>query len=159
MKFKKAIRVFALVIAVCTGLYAQGQSKSAQAAPDVSGEWQGKITTLRIVVNLDKVADGALSGKLISVDQGNVTIPIDAATFQSESSTLHLELKRIGAVYEGKLGPDGSEINGTWQQSGNSLPLVFRRPGAAAKTTLKPVTVGKIPFTPCRTVDGNSEGL
>lgn len=159
MKFKQAIRVFALWSAVFAGIFAQGQSKSAPAAPDVSGEWQGKLTTLRINVTIDKAADGALSGKMLSVDQGNVTFAIDAVTFQNESSTLRLDMKSIGAVYEGKLNADGSEINGTWQQSGNSLPMVLRRPGAAAKTTLKPVTIGKVPFTPCRTADGNNEGL
>src|SRR5437660_9560442 len=107
------VRVSALLMALCTGLYAQNQSKSV---PDVSGEWQGKISTLRLVVNIDKAADGALSGKLTSLDQGNVTIPIDTVTFQNESSTLRLELKQIGAVYEGKLGQDDTEMNGTWQQ-------------------------------------------
>lgn len=159
MKFKLAIRVFALWIAVFAGIFAQGQPKSAQAAPDVSGEWQGKLTTLRLNLTVDKAADGALSGKMLSPDQGNVTFAIDAVTFQNQSNTLHLDMKSIGAVYEGKLDQDGTEINGTWQQSGNSLPLIFRRPGAAAKTTLKPTTIGKIPFTPCRSVDGNSEGL
>ena len=161
MHLKQAIRVFALITTLCLGATAQDQPKSAQtkAVTDVSGEWQGKITTLRLIVNLDKAADGALSGKLTSLDQGNIIIPIDAVVFQNESGTLRLELKRIGAVYEGKLGPDGTEINGTWQQGGNSLPLVFRRPGASAKTSLKAATIGKIPFTPCPTQDGNSEGL
>jgi hypothetical protein len=33
----------------------------------------------------------------------------------------------IGAVYEGKLNGDGSEITGQWQQGGNSWPLDFKR--------------------------------
>ncbi len=133
----------------------------AQAADvhSITGEWQGMVARLHLIVKIEQAADGTLSGKLTSVDQGNITIPIDAITF-APSTGLRLELKSIAAVYEGKLSADGSELVGTWQQAGNSLSLSFHRPGAAAeKPTLKPKTLGSIPLQPCRTVDGNTEGL
>src|SRR5437016_5879158 len=151
-----------LIFVLGLAAFAQNQpakSADAKSAPDVSGEWQGKITNLRLILNINKAGDGALGGTLQSLDQGNVTIPIQTVSFQQSSGTLRLELKLVGAVYEGKLNDDGSEIAGSWQQGGSSTALVFRRPGAAAKTTLKPVTIGKVPLTPCRTPDGNSEGL
>jgi hypothetical protein len=112
-----------------------------------------------LVVKIDQAADGTLSGKPTSVDQGNVTIPIDAVSLTPDGA-LTLELKRIGAAYEAKLSDDGKELIGTWKQGGNSVPLALHRPGAAAeKPTLKAKTLGRIPFEPCRTGDGNTEGL
>src|SRR5947208_5040550 len=102
----------------------------------VLGEWQGAIAKLRLALKLDRAADGAVSGNLVSLDQGNVTIPIETVSFQNVA--LRLEMKLIGAVYEGKLSEDGADIGGTWQQGGNTIPLVFRRPGAAAVSRLKP---------------------
>lgn len=125
----------------------------------VAGEWQGMVSRLHLVVKIDQAADGTLSGKLISVDQGNVTIPIDAVSFTPDGA-LELDLKSIGAAYEAKLSDDGKELIGTWKQGGNSVPLSLHRPGASAeKLTLKAKTLGRIPFEPCRTVDGNTEGL
>jgi pimeloyl-ACP methyl ester carboxylesterase len=137
-----------------------GPQSAAPAGVDhsgIGGEWQGAITRLRLVIKIDQGPDGALKGTLTSLDQGNVTLPIDVVSFDA-GGALRLELKRIGAVYEGKL--NGTEITGTWQQSGNTLPLVLRRPGAAAAAfTLKPRTLGRVALEPCRTPDGNTEGL
>jgi pimeloyl-ACP methyl ester carboxylesterase len=124
----------------------------------IAGEWQGVIAKLRLNVKIDQGQNGALTGKLMSVDQGNITIPIDSVTVTA--NTVRLEMTSIRASYEGKLNAAGSEIAGTWQQGGNNLPLVFRRPGAAAAGfTLKPRTIGRVPLEPCRTADGNTEGL
>ncbi|HET7871907.1 MAG TPA: hypothetical protein VFL42_05305, partial [Terriglobales bacterium] len=117
----------------------------------IAGEWQGMIAKLRLNVKIDQGQDGALTGQLTSLDQGNVTIPIDSITFTS--NTVRLEMKAIRASYEGKLNSAGSEIAGGWQQGGNNIPLVFRRPGAAAAFTLKPRTIGHVPLGPCRTAD------
>src|ERR1700691_705633 len=134
---------------------------TAQAADvrRVTGEWQGMVSRLHLIVKIEQASDGTLSGKLTSVDQGNVTIPIDTVSF-APGGTLQLELKSVHAAYTAKLSDDGSELIGTWQQGGNSVPLSLHRPGAAAdKPTLKSRTLGRIPFEPCRTVDGNTEGL
>jgi pimeloyl-ACP methyl ester carboxylesterase len=147
----------------------QPQSQATAAAPaapaqaadahSITGGWQGTVAGQHLIVKIEQAADGTLTGKLISVDQGNVTLPIDTVSF-APAAGLRLELKSIGAVYEGKLSADGSELAGTWQQGGNSLPLSFHRPGAIAnKSTLKPRTLGSISLEPCRTADGNTEGL
>jgi pimeloyl-ACP methyl ester carboxylesterase len=155
-----------LVGASLSSASAPQQSQANSPAPvqaadahSITGEWQGMVARLRLNVKIEQAADGTLSGKLTSVDQGNITIPIDAVTF-SPSAGLRLELKSIGAVYEGKLSADGSGLVGTWQQGGNSIALSFHRPGATAeKPTLKARTLGSVPLQPCRTVDGNTEGL
>ena len=125
----------------------------------ITGEWQGMVATQHLIVNIEQAADGTFTGKLTAVDQGNVTIPIDVVSF-TPGGTLHLELKSIGAAYEAKVSDDGSQLMGTWQQGGQSVPLSLHRPGASAdKLTLKPRTLGRIPLEPCRTVDSNTEGL
>ena len=133
----------------------------AQAADSnsLTGEWQGMISRLHLIVKIDQATGGTFTGKLTSVDQGNVTLPFDSVTL-SPDRTVRLELKSAGAVYEGKLGAGGGEITGTWLQGGNSIPLVLRRPGTAtAAFTLKPRTIGSVAFQPCRSADGNTEGL
>ena len=142
------------------------QSQANSAAPaqaadahTISGEWRGIVAGQHLTIMIGEAADGSLTGKLISVDQGNITIPIDTVSF-APAAGLRLEMKSIGAIYEGKLSADGSEVAGTWQQSGNSLPLSLHRPGATAnKPTLKPRTLGSVSLEPCRTADGNTEGL
>lgn len=125
----------------------------------ITGEWQGTIGRQHMVVRIDQPPAGPMNGTLIVLDQGNASLPIDIVSFD-ESRALRLELKRLGAVYEGMLSADESEITGTWQQGGTSVPLVLRRPGAAAgRLSLKPRKQGRIAFDPCRTSDGNVEAL
>src|SRR5215510_11135818 len=132
----------------------------AQAATgqSITGEWQGIVSKLHLTLKIEQAADGSFTAKLTSVDQGNVTLPVDIVSF-APTAALRLELKNVGAVYEGKLSEDRSELGGTWAQGGASVPLSFRRPGAAAKSTLKPRTLGSVTLDPCRTADGNMEGL
>jgi pimeloyl-ACP methyl ester carboxylesterase len=147
-----------LFVQAPSGVNSSPQSRTADAH-SIAGEWQGMVSRLHLIVKIEQTADGSFTAKLTSVDQGNVTIPIDVVSF-SPANVLRLELRSIGAVYEGKLSDDGSEVAGTWQQGGNSIPLKLHRPGAAAtKPTLKPKTQGSIALEPCRTSDGNTEGL
>jgi pimeloyl-ACP methyl ester carboxylesterase len=154
-----------VLITILFTLAAVGASQTAPAVAQsttgrsVAGEWQGMVSRLHLVVKIDQAADGTLSGKLTSVDQGNVTIPIDAVSLTPDGA-LKLDLKSAGAAYEAKLSDDGKQLIGTWKQGGNSVPLSLHRPGASAeKLTLKAKTLGRIPFEPCRTEDGNAEGL
>jgi pimeloyl-ACP methyl ester carboxylesterase len=154
MAISKLNRTFVLALSLIAALVSASQSKIPRS---VSGEWQGSVGGLRLLLKLEQAADGALNGNLVSLDQGNVSIPIQTVSLQN--GTLRLDLKLIGAVYEGKLSEDWAEIYGTWQQGGNSVPLLFRRPGVTVSSRLKPATIGRIPFEPCRTEDGNTEGL
>ena len=120
------------------------------AQDGITGEWQGMLATQHLVLHFDQTAT------FTAVDQ-NVTIAIDVVTFHAPA--LHLEIKRAGATYDGTLSDDGSEIAGTWQQGGHSIPLTFHRPGTVAKSTLKPRTIGSVALIPCRTQDGNTEAL
>jgi pimeloyl-ACP methyl ester carboxylesterase len=164
MKIEKSVAILCLVfilLACVIPVVGQANNAAAQSgnASGITGEWQGAITRLHLILKIEQPEGGPLKGALVSVDQGNVTIPIDTVSFDP-GGALRLELKSIGAAYEGKLSSDGAEISGTWQQGGASLPLLFHRPGAsAARSTLKPRTQGRIALEPCRTPDGNIEAL
>jgi pimeloyl-ACP methyl ester carboxylesterase len=154
MKTRRETCVFILLMLLAGALFGAGGD-----GPAITGEWQGMVATQHLIVRLEQAADGSYTGKLTAVDQGNVTIPVDTVSY-APAGTLRLELKSLGAFYEATLSADGSELAGTWHQGGNSVSLSLHRPGAAApRLTLKPRAIGSIPFEPCRTADGNTEGL
>ncbi len=130
---------------------------SAQTEAGLSGEWRGMLGTLHLSFTFDQAAQAGLSGRMTSLDQGNVTIPIDSVSFAQ--GALHLELKAIGAVYDAKLSAPGDTLTGTWQQGAVNAPLLLHRPGSTPALTLKPRTIGQVALTPCTTLDGNTEGL
>ena len=101
--------------------------KKKESAPSLAGLWTGALKTgifdLRLVVKITKKGD-AWTGTLKSIDQDNKDIPIDS--IELKDKTVRLELKKIKAVFEGKLAEDGSEIVGRWKQS-SDLSLTFKR--------------------------------
>jgi uncharacterized protein len=117
---------------------------TAEAAPDsppaptpaakpvpgegAAGEWLGTIDAgpvkLRLALHVEKKSDGSLGALLDSVDQG-AKIAVDAVIF--EGGKLRLDLKAIGASYEGTLNGDGSALEGVWSQGGQQRPLTFHR--------------------------------
>ncbi len=98
-------------------------------AQTLEGFWQGTLdvggTTLRLVLKISTAPDGRLIGRLDSLDQGAMNLPIDHITL--DGKLVRLEMKGLNATYEGRLSEDGSEISGQWTQGGISLPLTFRR--------------------------------
>lgn len=169
MKTREGMCVFilclmAVVLAVCPGvLAAQAASQSAPAAQaanqnGVTGDWEGNLSRYHMMVKIEQGPGGDLTGKLTLGEQ-NTTLPFSKVSF-SPDKVLRIELGNGSAVIEGKLNDSGTEIHGTWNEGGNAAPLVLHRPGAAvAASTLKPRTIGRVAFEPCRTADGNTEGL
>jgi pimeloyl-ACP methyl ester carboxylesterase len=96
----------------------------------LEGHWQGSlkpgpVMELRLALEITNASAEKPEGVLISLDQGNARIPITALT--EHDGVVHLETKRVGGVFDGKLNDDGSEIAGEWKQGGGPLPLVFKR--------------------------------
>src|SRR5215472_14461451 len=139
------------------GSAASQSAKAPVQSPDqghaaIAGEWQGAVGRQRLTMKIEQSPDSQLKGTLTLVDQGNTSVPMNAVSLDP-NGTLRLDLQGIGATYEGKLSADGSEINGILQHGTASVPLVFHRPGVAAKFTLKPRVQGQIALEPCRTSD------
>ena len=91
--------------------------------------WQGVLEVsgikLRLVLKITKNPDGTLRATLDSVDQGAMNLPVDSIVI--EGKTMRFTMKSIGGSYEGTLNEDKTEVSGRWTQSGQSLPLVFKR--------------------------------
>ena len=129
----------ALLILLAISFQAFGQTPESGAAKGLEGVWRGTLdvggTQLRLVLTITKSDSSGYSGKVDSLDQG-ATIPVDTIT--ATGDTVRLELKSVGAVYEGALNKDRSEMSGKFTQGGASLPLVFKagapsQSGAATK--------------------------
>ncbi|WP_158820426.1 alpha/beta hydrolase [Granulicella sp. S156] len=124
----------------------------------IAGEWDGMIGKQHLVFEFEQTPENGLKLKLTSVDQGNAIVPVDSVTFAG--GKLDVEMKSIGGSYVATLSATGDSLVGTWAQGAANLPLTLHRPGAkAAAFTLKPRTIGTVLLEPCRTVDGNTEGL
>jgi hypothetical protein len=145
----------ALVVAMTATSIATAQTASGNS---IAGEWDGMIQNLHLVFVFGQTPEGKLTLKLTSTDQGNAVVPVDSVSL--DSGKLDVEMKAIGASYVATLSATGDSFTGTWAQGSANLPLTLRRPGAqAAAFTLKPRTIGTVPMEPCRTMDGNVEGL
>jgi catechol 2,3-dioxygenase-like lactoylglutathione lyase family enzyme len=79
---------------------------------------------LRLVMTLGLEA-GCLVGRLDSLDQGAMNLPLDSLA--RAGSSLCFEMKNIGAQFAGDFSADGRECSGRWSQNGRSWPLLFRR--------------------------------
>ena len=102
--------------------------------PDLVGHWLATLAIgpgaqLRLTLEVTRGAEGKMQGLLVSVDQGNAHVPVSGLS--EKNGAVHLEASSIGAIFDGKLNPDGSEINGDWKQGEMSLPLVFKRQAKA----------------------------
>jgi len=108
---------------------AQQSAPQAAAGPGIEGPWEGTLDVgaakLRLVLKVSKAADGSLTAKADSPDQGANDLPVDVVTFKDNA--LHFEMKRLLASYDGKLNADSSEFTGEFKQGGASFPLNLKR--------------------------------
>ncbi|MFN0107955.1 MAG: alpha/beta hydrolase family protein [Blastocatellia bacterium] len=98
-------------------------------AANIEGAWEGTLDVgaakLRLVLKVSKAADGTLTAKADSPDQGATDLPVDLVTFKD--NTLHFEMKRLMASYDGKFSADSSEFVGEFKQGGATFPLNLKR--------------------------------
>lgn len=117
------------------GLAAQGDA--------VEGYWVGTLKVanqeLRLGFTISHKDGGGLAATMDSPDQGVAGVAVDEATFAD--GRLRLELKNFKAAFSGQLSKDGGAIDGKFEQSGLSLPLVLKKgvPAAARKRPQEPV--------------------
>ena len=106
---------------------------SKQAAQKLTGVWNGTLATgaanLRLKVTITKTSAGAATGTFESVDQGAKDIPLSAIT--CKEGAVHFEARGIGAFYDGTLSPAGVMLSGQWHQSGQTMPLEFKKAASA----------------------------
>jgi hypothetical protein len=109
----------ALTLVITAPSYAQAIDGDWQGTPDAGGQ------QLRLVLHLTPDGKGGFAGSLDSLNQGANGISVTAVTVVD--SVLKFELPQIGGSYEGRIDAGATSVDGTWSQSGNSLPLVWKR--------------------------------
>src|SRR5258708_36399240 len=101
---------------------------SSTLSKDFEGTWQGAIEsdgkTRRVALTLSAAPDGTARGALVSLDKGNLEIPVTTVTLQGKQ--LELQARAVGGTYRGTLGASG-EIAGEWTEPAVRLPLTFKR--------------------------------
>jgi uncharacterized protein len=103
---------------------------------DIDGTWEGKIDaggqTVRVVFHIKTGEDGDLTATTDSPDQNAYGMPV--TTVKREGKTLRMEIKGIGAIYQGAINESKTKIEGSLAQGGGEMPLVLE---------LKPVEKAK----------------
>ncbi|HLY62922.1 MAG TPA: alpha/beta fold hydrolase [Terriglobia bacterium] len=131
------------------------------AAKGIEGDWQGTLKApgadLRLVLHITKGTDGNLKATLDSIDQNANGIPVTEISLKDSKLTLSVE--SVGGSYEGKVSSDGTAIQGTWTQMGNSLPLDFSRAATAIKPAHKPAKPSDIDGAWLGTIDAGGTKL
>jgi pimeloyl-ACP methyl ester carboxylesterase len=101
----------------------------AQPVPDLTGTWQGTLEVsgirLRIVYHFTQQPDGTYGATLDSPDQGATGISVASVTLTERMVNIGMPV--IQATYTATLDPSGQTLDGTFQQLGQSLPLVMNR--------------------------------
>lgn len=101
---------------------------SSMLSNEFAGAWEGTLDVagkaMRVAVTLSPAPDGTATATLISVDKGNLQIPVTTVTLQGNE--LVLEARAISGRYRGTLGA-GGEIAGEWSEGSHSFPLTLRR--------------------------------
>ena len=122
-----ASRWIALLLAL--GVGASGSGIASAVEPNPAGTWTGALQVgpvkLRLVFHVRADSTGQLAATLDSPDQGATGIPLDRVTL--DGRTLQMEAVNLGGRYDGTFNEDGTRLEGTWSQGGNSLPLVLER--------------------------------
>ncbi len=106
-----------------------------KASPPVSAEflgtWEGTVNfgqPLRLTLTISNGKAGA-EAMLVSLDQGNASIPVSAIT--QKATKLSLDVKLVGGGFEGEMNKEGTQIDGTWSQAGMTTPLLFKKAAAS----------------------------
>lgn len=129
----------------CALIFVMSSPVFGQNNSGIEGNWLGTLDAgavkLRLVLKVSKAADGALSAKLDSPDQGAADLPVDAIA--QKDKTISFAVAKSGIGYDGTLNAAGDEITGTFRQGAVSLPLVFRRVAGEIEKPKRPQTPPK----------------
>jgi hypothetical protein len=99
------------------------------APEDLRGEWNGTLeiegNRLRLAFKIGRLPDGSYAGALVSLDQGGRELP--SSNLGYTNPVVRMEWKAIRGTYTGTVKQDGTEMEGTWEQMGRSMPLRLKR--------------------------------
>jgi hypothetical protein len=110
--------------------FERGSFKPAVHKPakptDIDGAWSGDLDTHQgsehLVFHILNTADG-LTATL--QNKANATIPVTSVA--RNGLVLKMEIKAVGAVFEGTITPDLKMVLGFFTQGGTKVPIILRR--------------------------------
>lgn len=95
------------------------------ANDEVSGIWEGDLSGISLVFNLEFSADGSFQATMDSPDQGAMGIPVSNVLLNG--SELKIEVGMIKGIFEGKLNEELQICEGVWSQNSYNIPLVLKK--------------------------------
>jgi len=107
---------------------AHAQTSAGSQLQDIAGTWQCTLHTgvdLRGVFQISKDEGGGYKGVFYAIDQTETPFPVTGITL--DGAKVKISLADLGAVFEGKLSPDGMSIAGTLNQLSFTHPLALNR--------------------------------
>lgn len=103
--------------------------RSTAVAKQLEGEWKGEYELFgyprKVSLKLSNHGTDSATAEFVVVGKKVNNLPVDLVT--QEGDLLTIESHAIGIGYEGKVGKDGAEIVGTFNQGTLEIPLTLRR--------------------------------
>jgi hypothetical protein len=94
----------------------------------LAGRWLGIIQAGPHRLRMEVIAEGepgAESVTVLSVDQGGAKFAAGVTT--DETGNITIDIPDVGGTIKGTMSDDGSTIDASWTQAGNSVPLKLIR--------------------------------
>jgi len=118
------------LLAISSGASFDGTMMSANDdRGGLIGTWLGTLNAgaveLRIIFHFESDRAGSFKGTIDSPDQGAKGIPMGTITLAGEALTI--EIPAVAGKFTGTLNDEGTSLEGTWFQGGQSLPLNLTR--------------------------------
>jgi len=117
-----------------THLY-DAYEKTGVAGVGLPGVWFGLMekhpAKIRLIMKIAKGEDGALTGTLTSPDQGGKEVPI--GTILLDGKIISMSLPSMYATYLAEMDGEGRAMYGSWEQTGQTMTLNFKRQAAEKK--------------------------
>ncbi len=123
----KIVVSLAILLLTTCSVFAQDSTESWDGTLDV------KVAKLRLKLELTPDDKDGWTGKMLSIDQGNAEMPLNAISRDDDS--ISFQVKQLSVKYEGKIDADNGTITGTFTQAGQSFPLEFKKGEKAKPTT------------------------
>lgn len=112
-----------------------GFAACSHQTPNLQGFWEGTIEIkgmkLRLVLKVTQTTDGKLAATVDSIDQNAKDLSVSSMVLEKDA--VRMELKNLGAAFEGNLNSSKTEMIGVWKQGGGNIPLTFKRTNAPSK--------------------------
>ncbi len=128
-RFPASIRCMLFVFGIFLTSVVWPLLSSAQEQPTLKatvpaiwyGELNLKIAVLRLEFHVTQGEDGKYTGKMISLDQGNIAVPLDS--FAINDQTMSFAIRKVQIQFEGKLSANKKMASGTFKQLGKDYPF------------------------------------